>query len=263
MKKNIILDVNYHYPSNTLILAILLLETGKTIIKQIKTDKTFSLQKRNRIIEYFNSVCIYTFREGCFIDSLFSIDNFVDDFFILNKESIKELKKEFSSEKSNKAKYTNKIISKNFVEFYPKYQSGDLKVLGLFAGIKQEYSMFDSIESAINYNKINLSIIFFLFTKWKANSSCFDKIKNIKNCYGNLICLNGTCVISPRVINVKGAWLSSNYYYFTTNNNKSQVKNMQEFTINFINENKNKKNWEEKFKNEIKNYIQQNIQQEV
>lgn len=259
MKKNIILDVNYHYQTNTLILAILLLETGKTIIKQIKTDKTLTKQKRDAIIEYFNSVKVYTFKEGCFVDSLFSIDNFIDDFFILNKDSIKQLKRDFSSEKSNKTKYTNPIISKNFIEFYPKYQSGDLKVLGLFAGIKQEYSMFDTIESAINYNKINLSIIYFLFTKWQANPNCFDKIKNIKNCYGNLVCLNGTCVISPRIINVKGAWLSSNYYYYTTNNKKSQVKNMQEFTINFINENKNKKDWEVKFKNEITNYINQHI----
>jgi len=259
MKKNIILDVNYHFYTNTLILAIMLLRTGKVSIKTINLDYRFTKTKRDAIVDYFNTCNIYVFKEGIFIDDLLQDKHFENDKFILSKNQIKELKRKYSSEKDwniNNIKIDN-IISKNFIEFYPKYQSGDLKVLGLFNNIKQDYSMFSTLESAIDYNKVNLSIIFYLYSRWIQDPSCFGKLKNIKNCYGNLICINGTCVISPRIIKVKSAWLSSDYFYFTTENKKNQVKNLQEFTLNFINENKGSQNWQEKFKNKVNQIIKQ------
>jgi hypothetical protein len=265
MKKNIILDVNIYFDYNNstpiLLLPSFNLDENKSKITQINLSKTFTKHKRDILIKSLNGYNINTFQEGQMLDELLNESNFVNSCFKLNFDDVRKIRNSNSSESENPniKKNIPNILYNNFNNIVNKYQKGDLKVFGMYFGIYQYNQMLSTLESAVDYNLTNIQIIKAIYDLKNTNKEEFDNLMKDtnQNCYGFLVCKNGTCIITPRLKSRKGYHISNLYIYYSIKNKKSQVINLNKEIEEIVNGGESKKEQLIKFKNKVNQIIKQ------
>lgn len=190
-------------------------------------NDTFSRKDRDNLLNFFKSNKVYVFKEGKFLDALFSDENFDEDdgFFKLTLSDIKNLKKQFSSNKDGmKLNYLDGLPFFNTYNFIPA-PTGDLKVIAykLNSNLKQKYSTFSTFEEAMNYCRVNIKMICELY-KYTIIEGKDVGLLHSQNCYGTIVNINGVGIVSPRILGEYGMWINSNYYYIKLKN--PDIKNI-------------------------------------
>ena len=188
-------------------------------------NDTFTIKDRDNLLTFFKSNKVYVFKEGKFLDALFADENFDEDdgFFKLTLSDIKNLKKQFSSNKTGmKLNYLDGLPFFNTHNFIPT-PTGDLKVIAykLNPNLKQKYSTFSTFEEAMNYCRVNIKMICELY-KYAIIDKKDVGLLHSQNCYGTIININGIGIVSPRILGEYGMWISSTYYYVKLNDKDSK-----------------------------------------
>lgn len=216
---SILIDIELH--GNILLLPIYNETTNIYDILTYQLDDEYTKQDRDVLLRFFESNKIYAFKEGKFLDALFSDENFDedDDFFKLNVTELRNLKKQFSSN-------ANWMVV-NYLEGLPFFKTynfipapaGDLKVIAfkLNNNLKQKHSTFSTYDEALNYCRVNIKMIYELY-KYAIIESKDVGLLHSQNCYGTIVNNNGVGIISPRILGEYGMWINSNYYYIKLKN---------------------------------------------
>ena len=216
---SILIDIELH--GNILLLPIYNITLNIYDILSYQLDDEYTKQDRDALLRFFQSNKIYVFKEGKFLDALFSDSNFDgdDSFFKLSLSDLKNLKKQFSSNKNG--------MKVNYLEGHPFFATynfipapvGDLKVIAykLNHNLKQKHSTFSTYDEALNYCRVNIKMLYELY-KYAIVDNKDVGLLHSQNCYGTIVNINGVGIISPRILGEYGMWISSTYYYIKLKN---------------------------------------------
>lgn len=263
MKKNcLILDVNFHKNTNNLIISLFDVANNKYHNKTIYLDRSFKLETRNKIVNFLKQYDLYTFKESNQLDTYLDVTNFYDGAFDLNYNEVHSIKQYYSSNDNRRLKINNQLYN-NYIDLGKNYRT-DLKTIGLFFNIHNQYSVMNSLAEAEEYTKCNMRIIYMLYKNKETNIYQYINNKvSYNNCYGNIIFNKNVGIFSPRIIKEKGMHISNNYLYINNNgNNTPNIIDLKHNIRNFINSmtvNKiSKKDWYIIFLQRFKSYLNNN-----
>lgn len=218
-QQTVLIDFELH--NFTLMLPLYNVDTNIYELPCFILNHTFTKKDRNNLLKFFQNNKVYVFKEGKFLDALFADENFdaKDGFFKLTLSDVRNLKKQFSSNKNGmKINYLSGNPFFSTYNFIPA-PAGDLKVIAykLNHNLKQRYSTFSTFEEAMNYSRVNIKMINELY-KYAIVDKKDVGLLHSENCYGTIININGVGIISPRILNEFGMWIASSYFYIKLNN---------------------------------------------
>jgi hypothetical protein len=263
MEKNcLILDVNFHKNTNNLIISLFDVANNKYHNKTIYLDRSFKIETRNKIINFLKQYDLYTFKESNQLDMYLDATNFYDGAFDLSINEVFSLKQYYSSNDNRKLKIKNQLYN-NYIDLGKNYRT-DLKTIGLFFNIHNQYSVMGSIAEAEEYCKCNMRIIYMLYKHKETN--IYQDINNkiaYNNCYGSIIFNNDIGIFSPRIIKEKGMHISNNYLYIKKNSNNipniiDLKNNIRGFIDNMTITKTSKQDWYIIFLQRFKSYLNSN-----